>query len=344
LITLGPLMLDLTSTTLTLEEVSLLKHSHVGGVILFSRNYENSEQLSRLTRSIRDCSENILIAVDHEGGRVQRFRENFSRIPPMAVFESNYKQSPERTLNDAELIGWLLAAELLVHGVDISFTPVLDRNYHCSQVIGDRAFSDSPKTISALAGALMTGMVSAGMAATGKHFPGHGAVNEDSHLDTPVDHRSLDVIRKKDLPPFKVLISQGIQGIMPAHIIYDQVDFLPAGFSRKWIKSELRHELDFNGVVFSDDLNMAGASVVGNFRQRAKAALDAGCDMVLVCNNRTGTYDVLDYLKESHYQTSAIPAVMLQRPILHEQGIHTFDELKHNQKWLSATKVLHQYL
>jgi beta-N-acetylhexosaminidase len=336
-------MLDLESTTMSSTEKKQLQHSAVGGVILFSRNYENPSQLLQLTESIKAINPNIIIAVDHEGGRVQRFRSSFSAIPPMACFEASYELNPQQTLADCETIGWLLAAELLVHHIDISFTPVLDRNYGRSSVIGDRAFSGNNTTIAALATALMKGMHKAGMAATGKHFPGHGAVVEDSHLDLPVDHRSLSNILEQDVPPFQYLIKQGLDAIMPAHILFDKVDEHPAGFSPFWLQNQLRGELGFNGVIFSDDLNMAGAQVAGSFTERAKAALSAGCDMVLVCNNPGGAAEVLGYLDESSIAGSERLLNILAKPMLAEQSIHDYSDLKCSDLWLKAQDVLNKY-
>ncbi len=282
----GPVMIDVESFTLTQSEKRKINHPNTGAVILFSRNYSSPEQIARLIEDIRDARHgDILIAVDQEGGRVQRFQTGFTRLPPVADFA----QYPEL----AESAGWLMAAELLSLGVDFSFAPVLDVDCGVSEIIGNRSFSQDPLLASQLASHFRKGMNTAGMAATGKHFPGHGAVALDSHLTLPVDKRDLQTIREKDIQPFKQLIAEGLEAIMPAHVVYPQIDSLPAGFSKKWIQDILRTELNFNGVVFSDDLSMEGAASIGSFSQRAKLALDAGCDMVLVCNNPSAADEVL---------------------------------------------------
>ncbi len=292
----GPLMLDVAGKTLTSEDAELLRSPWVGAVILFTRNFSNPEQLRALTASIREANPSILISVDHEGGRVQRFREGFSKIPAMAVFETLYRESQTTALDLLHETGWLLASELLECGIDFSFAPVLDLNFGRSTVIGDRAFSRDSETVVELAGALIGGMHEAGMVVTGKHFPGHGWVTADSHTDIPVDERSFDDICSSDLVPFKRLAAKGLDAIMPAHIIYSEVDEKPAGFSPYWLQNVLREELQFDGVIFSDDLSMEGAAVAGSYSQRAEQALKAGCDMVLVCNQRQGACEVLDYL------------------------------------------------
>ncbi|RRJ84662.1 beta-N-acetylhexosaminidase [Aestuariirhabdus litorea] len=292
-------MLDLAGCELSPQERALLAHPQCGGVILFTRNFASREQLTQLTGQIRQANPALLIAVDHEGGRVQRFREGFTRLPPMASFEALYNVAPEETLDLLKDTGWLLATELLACGVDFSFTPVLDLDFKRSDVIGDRAFSADPVRVAVLAGALIEGMHEAGMPATGKHFPGHGWVTADSHIAIPTDTRALDSIRRQDLVPFAQLARQGLDAVMPAHVIYEQVDPLPAGFSPYWLQQVLRGELGFEGVIFSDDLSMEGASVAGGFSERAQSALSAGCDMVLVCNNPEGAREVLGYLEQA---------------------------------------------
>ena len=283
---IGPVMIDVENLTLTPAEKEKINHPNTGAVILFSRNYSSPEQIARLIKSIRDAREgDILIAVDQEGGRVQRFQTGFTRLPPASAF-SDY---PEL----AEPAGWLMAAELLAVGVDFSFAPVLDIDCGVSEIIGNRSFSQDQNLATRLASNFRKGMKSAGMAATGKHFPGHGAVALDSHLTLPIDNRDINTIRNKDFLPFKQLIAEGLEAIMPAHVVYPQIDALPAGFSTQWIKHYLRTELNFDGTVFSDDLSMEGAASMGDFKQRAKLALQAGCDMVLVCNNPTAAEEVL---------------------------------------------------
>ncbi len=283
---IGPVMIDVEGLTLTPAEKEKINHPNTGAVILFSRNYSSPEQIASLVNNIREARNgDILIAVDQEGGRVQRFQTGFTRLPPVSVF-SRY---PEL----AEAAGWLMAAELLAVGVDFSFAPVLDIDCGVSQIIGNRSFSQDPQLATQLASNFRKGMNSAGMAATGKHFPGHGAVALDSHLTLPIDNRDLNTIRNKDFLPFKRLIAEGLEAIMPAHVVYPQIDTLPAGFSTQWIQHHLRTELNFDGTIFSDDLSMEGAVSMGDFSQRAKLALQAGCDMVLVCNNSTAAEEVL---------------------------------------------------
>lgn len=294
---LGPVMLDIEGLELTPLEIERLRHPLVGGVILFSRNYVSSAQVSALIDAIHALREpQLLVAVDQEGGRVQRFRDGFSALPACAVLGALHDENPRRAKRMAEICGWLMASELRAVGVDFSFAPVLDLNRGVCSVIGDRAFHSNPEVVATLAHAYMSGMTHAGMAATGKHFPGHGAVTADSHLSLPVDTRSYADISTEDLVPFERLIHYGLTAIMPAHVQYSRVDKHPAGFSRFWLQQVLRGDLGFQGVIFSDDLSMAGAEGVGNMLERARAALAAGCDMVLVCNNPNAADQVLDNL------------------------------------------------
>lgn len=286
---IGPIMLDVEGLTLAPHEKEIINHPNTGAVILFSRNYESPEQVAELIVNIRAARRgNLLIAVDQEGGRVQRFQNGFTRLPPAA----RYAQAPEL----AEPAGWLMAAELLAVGVDFSFAPVLDIDCGISEIIGNRSFSTDHGLATRLSSDFRKGMHAAGMAATGKHFPGHGAVALDSHLTLPVDERDLNSIRNKDLLPFKQLIAEGLEGIMPAHVLYPSIDANPAGFSSFWIQQVLRKELNFNGTVFSDDLSMEGAASAGDFPERARLARQAGCDMILVCNNPRAAEQVLDSL------------------------------------------------
>ncbi|MBE0616135.1 MAG: beta-N-acetylhexosaminidase [Burkholderiales bacterium] len=282
---LGPVMLDLAGTELSVAEAETLRHPLVGGVILFSRNYHSPQQLCELTAAIRALRQpELLIAVDHEGGRVQRFQQGFSRIPPMRNLGVAWDRDRIAACKAATDIAYVLASELLACGVDFSFTPVLDVDFGASGVIGDRAFHADPAAIAQLSSALIAGLNEAGMASVGKHFPGHGHVRADSHLAVPVDERRYAEIEAIDLVPYKALINHGLAAVMPAHVIYPDVDTHPAGFSSKWLKQILRGQLGFDGMIFSDDLSMEGASVAGGVVERAKAALAAGCDMALLCN------------------------------------------------------------
>ena len=301
----GPLMVDVVGHVLTASEKKRLQHPLVGGVILFARNFENRAQLVALTRSIHQLrTPRLLIAVDHEGGRVQRFRsDGFTRLPTMRGLGEYWMQAPLQAMRMASDVGYVLGAELRACDVDLSFTPVLDLDYGVSSVIGDRAFHRDPRVVAMLARALAQGLSFAGMAACGKHFPGHGAVSADSHLAIPRDPRSLKRILEEDAAPYQWLGDQVISSVMPAHVIYSKVDKNPAGFSEKWIKDILRTKLQYDGVVFSDDLTMEGASVAGDILARAKAALKAGCDMALVCNRPDLADDLL--LRLSHRSAPA---------------------------------------
>jgi beta-N-acetylhexosaminidase len=293
----GAVMLDLAGPTLGAGEKELLRHPSVGGVILFSRNFESPRQLLGLTRRIRAERPELLVAVDQEGGRVQRFKEGFTPIPPMRLLGERWDADAGGARALAEAIGYVIAVELQAHGVDFSFAPVLDVDFGSSSVIGDRAFSDEPTVIAALAGAFVAGLAGGGAASVGKHFPGHGYVRADSHIDVPVDSRSFDDIDATDLHPYRELIARGLAGVMPAHVIYPQVDDRPAGYSRVWLQDVLRGHLGFEGMIFSDDLSMEGARVAGGPAERALAAIEAGCDMVLLCNAPDAVPGVLDALK-----------------------------------------------
>lgn len=289
----GPVMLGVESLALTDGDRARLANARVGGVILFARNFESSTQLARLTREIRAVRPSLLIAVDHEGGRVQRFRtDGFSSIPPMRSLGERWDHAPGDATAAAAAHGETIARELRAHGVDFSFTPVLDLDYGVSAVIGNRAFHADPIIVADLAAALLRGLATGGCAGVGKHFPGHGFVSADSHVDTPVDPRSLDDLLRTDIVPFAALMQSGLAAIMPAHVVYPAVDDRPAGFSRIWITDILRGRFAFDGLVFSDDLEMAGAHSAGDIVSRADAALEAGCDTVLVCND----FDAMDTL------------------------------------------------
>ena len=294
---MGPLMLDCQAEELLPEEKEKLAHPVVGGVILFTRNYHDKRQLSALVQDIRRFAKNnVLIAVDHEGGRVQRFRDGFTAIPAMGDILRQSEHQDESAAY-AKACGLALAYELKTLDIDFSFAPVLDIN-GVSQVIGDRAFSNNADEVIRLATQLIQGLKTVNMAAIGKHFPGHGSVAPDSHIALPVDERGFDEIRRTDMVVFERVIERALlDGVMPAHVIYNQVCDKPAGFSSTWLKTILKNDIGFNGAVFSDDLSMHGASVAGSYVERAEAALEAGCDMVLACNNPKGAESILDGLE-----------------------------------------------
>lgn len=297
--TLGPVMMDVQGKTLTEEDRELLAHPLVGAVILFTRNFESVEQLQQLVAEIRAVrSPPLLVTVDHEGGRVQRFRKGFTVLPSMRMIGRQYDLDAVAGRLLARQCGWLMAAELRAVGIDMSFAPCVDLDYGASSVIGDRAFHRDPRVVSELAISFMGGMREAGMSACAKHYPGHGFVVPDSHVAMPVDRRPL-VDMDQDLTPYRRLIDNGVAAIMAAHVVYSEVDDKPAGFSRRWLQTELRGRLGFDGAIFTDDLSMAGAKVIGDMPERAKAALAAGCDVLSVCNDRQGVLQVIDSLRGS---------------------------------------------
>lgn len=334
---LGPIMIDLAGCAISGDERRRLLHPLTGGVILFARNFENCAQLRELTSEIhRMRTPALIIAVDHEGGRVQRFRSGFTAIPPMRHLGRLWDRHPVEARRTATDVGFVLASELLVHGIDLSFTPVLDVDSGASSVIGDRAFHSDPHAVGELAGALVHGLREAGMSAVGKHFPGHGHVIADSHHALPVDDRSYDTIEALDLVPFRRLIGAGLNGIMPAHVLYTRVDSQPAGFSEVWLKNVLRGRLGFEGVVFSDDLSMEGASGAGGMAQRAGAALGAGCDMVLACNDPQAADEILTGLD---YKMPPVSLVRLAR--MH--GRRVFEDmikLREDRRYVTALHAL----
>ncbi len=286
----GPLMIDIAGLELTDLDCERLTHPLVGGLILFARNYASPEQLSKLTAKVHALrSPPLLIAIDHEGGRVQRCREGFTRLPPMRSLGELWEGAPQEALSAAHDIGYVLAAELRQCGVDLSFTPVLDLDWARSGVVGNRSFHSDPAVVVKLAGALIEGLRQAGMAACGKHFPGHGWAEADSHVAIPVDERTLAELAP-DIEPYRRL---KLDAVMPAHVIYAKVDDKSSGFSLYW-HDYLRNNIKFDGVVFSDDLSMEGASIAGDIVDRAAAAWTAGCDMLLVCNAPNAVGEVLE--------------------------------------------------
>lgn len=326
---MGPLWVDVEGYELNAEDREILQHPTVGGLILFTRNYHDSEQLQALVKSIRNTVKRpFLIGVDQEGGRVQRFREGFSRIPAAQQYaeQANGEQL-------AELGGWLMAAELIAHDIDLSFAPVLDKG-HQSKAIGNRAFGEDIETILTHSMAYMRGMKAAGMATTGKHFPGHGGVLADSHLETPIDNRS-DII-ETDMAIFKAQIDASIlDAMMPAHVVYPHYDPEPASGSEYWLKRVLREQLGFNGLIFSDDLTMEGASIMGGPAERAHQALVAGCDMLLVCNQRDAQVEVLDNLP--------ILETPIAQTMLKKQS-YTLSELRLSPQWKQASEAMTRLL
>lgn len=335
---LGPVMLDIEGTSLTASARERLTHPCTGGVILFTRNFVSVEQISALCEEIHALRDpHLLIAVDHEGGRVQRFREGFTRLPAAASLGKGFDKNRIMGLQLAEKAGWLMAAELRAVGVDFSFAPVLDLAHGLSGIIGDRAFHHHPDVVVQLAQAYIRGMGHAGMQAVGKHYPGHGGVREDSHLTLPIDPRDFDDIAKHDLRPFARLSDGSLAGIMPAHVLYNHVDARPAGFSRLWLKQVLRQKLGFTGAIFSDDLSMAGAELAGNYAARANAALDAGCDMLLVCNHPDGANEVLCALE--HREPDPVSQVRLTR--MHGLGRSMgMKRLRRQVEWMNAVSAL----
>lgn len=326
---MGPLWLDVEGYELTSEDREILEHPTVGGVILFARNYHDNKQLLALNKSIRQAAKRpILIGVDQEGGRVQRFRDGFSMIP--AAQEYAKHNNGEQL---AELGGWLMAAELIAHDIDLSFAPVLDKGHEC-KAIGNRAFGDNIDSIVRHSTAYMKGMKSVGMATTGKHFPGHGGVIADSHLETPFDQR--DDIFEVDMQIFKAQIDSGIlDAMMPAHVVYPHYDDQPASGSEYWLKQVLRQQLGFQGIIFSDDLTMEGAAIMGGPAERAHQSLVAGCDMLLVCNKRDAQIEVLDNLPI--LETPAAESLLKKQSF-------TLSELQSSEKWKQASETMKRML
>jgi len=333
--TLGPLMVDVAGTSLTSADREVLAHPLVGGVILFTRNYASPEQVRELVKQVHEVrSPALLVAVDHEGGRVQRFKEGFTHLPPVHVIGRQYDMDAKRGNELAEASGWLMAAELRAIGVDISFAPVLDLGWGLSEVIGDRAFHRDPEVVGELTRSYARGMRKAGMEATMKHFPGHGAVVADSHYKLPIDRRRFEDVRE-DMQPFERLVNWGVCSVMMAHVVYSDVDEWPASLSEFWIKQVLRQEMNFRGAVFCDDLSMAAAAVAGDMPERLRRALDAGCDMVPLCNDRAAVLNVLDRFGD--YQN---PPAQLRLTRLHGRGGFELAQLGQSPQWHAAIKII----
>lgn len=326
---LGPVMLDIDGLSLSPADRDLLREPAVGGVILFSRNYESVEQITDLVSDIRALrSPALLIAVDHEGGRVQRFRDGFTSIPPMRRIGREYDRDAESGLRAAREAGWIIGAELRAAGIDLCFAPCLDLDWSVSEIIGNRAFHGKADVVADLASAFSRGLRSAGMAAVGKHFPGHGAVLADSHLKLPIDRRDYGLLLD-DMRPYERLIGNGaLTGVMLAHIVYEKIDSMPAGFSEYWIQRELRSRLAFNGAVFCDDLSMHATRDYGSMEERARLALQAGCDMVLVCNNRDAAQRAVAALNE--YSN---PLSLVRFARLHGTGHPLRETLLASEEW-----------
>ena len=339
MMTLGPVMVGVMGVELQAHEREMLCHPMVGGVVLFKRNYQSPEQLMALVNDIHALREpHLLIAVDQEGGRVQRFRQGFTELPPLARLGELYEKSPERALTMADISGWLMAAEIRSVGIDISFAPVLDLMDARSRIIGDRAFHRDPEIVSKLSRQYVKGMHRAGMAATGKHFPGHGTVVEDSHLELPVDSRRFEDLMLEDLIPFERAVHSGVEAMMIAHIHFSRIDDQLPGFSTFWLQQVLRERFGFQGVIFSDDLEMQGATVVGDIGARVHKAIDAGCDMVLVCQTADAMAQAIDSLSAWNN-----PAAQLRFVRMHGRPAADRQQLLHMQEWKDAVRQVLDY-
>lgn len=347
----APLIIDIAGTVLSKDDRRRLKNPLVGGLILFTRNWQNRQQLLALCKSIKSVRDDLLICVDHEGGRVQRFKtDGFTHLPPMQALGDLWVKDQLGATNAATACGYVLAAELRSCGVDFSFAPVLDLNYGESSVIGDRALGRDPRVVTLLAKSVMHGLLQAGMMNCGKHFPGHGFVKADSHTDVPVDKRSLKAILADDAAPYEWL-NTTLTSVMPAHVIYPKVDARPAGFSEKWLTFILRGQLGFGGAIFSDDLSMAGARIIDgkpvSHTEAAVAALNAGCDMVLLCNQSMGDGKVLDELLDGlaeallKGQWEALESSEMRRlDLLPTTPAHEWDELMLHPAYMHAMGLI----
>jgi beta-N-acetylhexosaminidase len=334
--TLGPLMIDLAGLKIEAEEQELLQHPLVGGVILFTRNYADPDQLTALVAAIHAArSPPLIVAVDHEGGRVQRFRSGFSRLPPLRRIGQEFEADSRGATHLARRLGWLMAAELRAHGIDLSFAPCVDLDYGVSEVIGDRSFHARADAVAQLAVAYVHGMRDAGMAATAKHFPGHGAVRADSHLALPIDRRSLEDLAD-DLTPYRRLIDNGLPGVMVSHVQFPAVDEFPASGSARWVRGVLRGDLRFQGAVFADDISMAAArSLPGDIVARAERSLAAGCDVLPVCNDRPAVSKLLDELT-----VRPEPASQLRIVRMRGREAPSRLELTQSETWREAQDLL----
>ncbi len=310
---LGPLMVDIAAAQLSAEDRDVLAHPLVGSVLLFTRNYHDPAQIAALTASIKAVrTPALLVAVDHEGGRVQRFRDGFTRLPAARAFGRRFDEDRRRALELTHLAGWLMAIELRAAGIDFSFAPCVDLDYGVSEIIGDRAFHRDADAVAALASAASAGMREAGMAATAKHFPGHGAVIADSHLALPVDRRAYADLQA-DLRPYRLLIENQLAAVMAAHVVFAQIDAFPASLSHRWISGILRGTLGFHGCVFADDLSMAGAAAFGDVLARARLGLAAGCDVLPICNDRAAVHALLDHFKPEAMNPASQARIMRMR-------------------------------
>ncbi len=341
---LGPLMVDLCADRISAKEIELLNSPQVGGVILFSRNFTSLERLTQLIKEIHDIRHpRLLIAIDQEGGRVQRLREGFTQLPAVNLLGQIYDSEPKRANELAMVSGWLMAAELRSIGIDFSFAPILDLNYGVSQVIGDRAFHKDPEIVATIAARYIKGMRNAGMQAVGKHFPGHGAVTADSHIALPTDTREFQDIAMQDLIPFQRMINQGIAGIMSAHVVYEKVDPEIATFSKLWLQDVLRKQMEFKGVIFSDDLNMKAANCKDEgsdeYLSRTQKALNAGCDMALICNSSDNACLVAEQLEGYNNPASQI---RLTRMHGHKDPLG-YEELRNSKEWHHAVSLVESY-
>jgi beta-N-acetylhexosaminidase len=329
---------DIAGTELTPADKVFLLQPEIAGLILFSRNYSDPEQLKALCKSIKVLRSDLIISVDQEGGRVQRFRDGFLRLPAMRRLGESYALNKALALKESYSLGWLMAAELIHHGIDISFAPVLDLDFERSDVIGDRAFSARPDDVYQLSKAFINGMKNAGMSATAKHFPGHGYVKADSHKTLPKDLRSYDILDQQDLIPFKQLIQDGqLSAIMPAHVIYPDVDAeFTAGFSAVWLQTILRQQLGFKGLIYSDDLSMEGAAASGSPAIRAEKAKNAGCNVLLICNHREAAQDIVDTVRDQQW-----PLISLSNMKAHA-AIES--ELYQSDSWLEHIRIANDLL